>query len=90
MVRVLSGMYESDEPESPDPELAVRIIVPEEFAGWSMQEFSARRGIITNMEVEQGNSVIRGMLPTSEYLALVDVIATMIPRLGRIERMPEQ
>jgi translation elongation factor EF-G len=63
MARVLSGLNEPDEPNRPDPDVAIRITVPQELAGWSMGEVTARRGIITGMAAEQENAVIRGRLP---------------------------
>jgi translation elongation factor EF-G len=49
--------------------------VPEEFAGWSMGELNSRRGCIIGMDVQHGNVVIRGSVPTTEYEALADAIA---------------
>jgi translation elongation factor EF-G len=86
MARVLAGLHEPDEPNRREPEVVIRMTVPQEFAGSSMAEFSARRGFITGMDVEHGNAVIRGRLPTSEYNALADVIAAGTRHLGRIER----
>jgi hypothetical protein len=61
MTRVLSGVNEPDEPNRPDPELVIRMTVPEEFAGWSMGELSAHRGWIKGIDVQHGIAVIRGV-----------------------------
>jgi translation elongation factor EF-G len=86
MGRVLGGVNEPDEPNRPDAELIIRMTVPEEFAGWSMGELNSRRGCIIGMDVQHGNVVIRGSVPTTEYQALADAIAVATKRLGRIER----
>ena len=83
MGRALSGVNEPDEPNA---ELIIRMTVPEEFAGLSMGELNSRRGCIKGMDVQHGNVVIRGSVPTKEYDALADAISVATKRLGRIER----
>jgi hypothetical protein len=85
MTRVLSGVNEPDEPNRPDPELVIRMTVPEEFAGWSMGELSAHRGWIKGIDVQHGIAVIRGSVPTTQYEGLADTIAAGTRRLGRID-----
>jgi translation elongation factor EF-G len=86
MPRVLSGVGDPDDSGRHDPELAICITVPEEFAGWSMAELNGRRGYITEIVAERGNALIRGVVPTSQYAVLGDVIAAGTRSLGRIER----
>ena len=86
MVRVLSGLNEPDDPNRPNPEIAIRITVPQEFAGWSMGEIIARRGFITGINGENENAVIQGRLPTSEYRGLADVLAEATQDSGKIEQ----
>jgi elongation factor G len=68
--------------------LGIRVTVPEEFVGASMGELSARRGYVTSIDVQSGDVSIRATLPASEYNALVEAIAAMTQRRGRIKREP--
>jgi translation elongation factor EF-G len=74
VARVLNGVNEPNQPQ-PDPEIPIRIIVPEEFAGHSMSELQSRRGSVTGLGVESGVTFIRGTIPSSEYDALYTTIA---------------
>ena len=85
-MRVLSGLDESDDSNGPDPEVAIRITVPQEFAGWSMGEITVRRGFITDMDAGGENAVIRGRLPKSKYAALADALAAGTRDLARLEQ----
>ena len=86
MIRVLSGAKEPDEPDRDDSELAICIIVPEEYAAVSMEELNSRRGYIRKMEVQDGNVSIWAMLSTSEYNALSEAVALVTGGRCRIER----
>ena len=85
-MRVLSGLDEPDDSNRPDPEVAIRITVPQEFAGSSMGEITVRRGFITNTDVVGENAVIRGRVPKSKYAALADAFAAGTQDLARLEQ----
>jgi len=85
MPPVLSGLSEPGHPDEPKPELAVHIIVPEEFAGMSMGEVGSCGGSLTSMDVHSGTVVIRALLPVSEYERLAEVIKVGTQRRGRVE-----
>ena len=74
------------EPDQPDAESAVRITIPEKFAGASMGEFESRRGCITGMDVQSGTVIIRGSLPASEFPAFQERIAVATQQRGTVER----
>jgi hypothetical protein len=76
--------YESDE-GTPSPEIAVMIIVPEEFVGFACAELAARQGMITGMDAPGGTITIRASLPASEFDSLHKVIISDVP-YGRLER----
>jgi hypothetical protein len=61
MPPVLSGLSEPGHPDEPKPELAIDIVVPEEFAGMSMGEVRSRGGSVTSMDVQSGTVVIRAV-----------------------------
>lgn len=84
MARVLSGVSEPNQPE-PDPELPIRVIVPEEFAGLAMSELQSRRGCVTGLDVQSGVAFIRGSLPSSEYDAFDTAITVSTQHRGRVE-----
>jgi hypothetical protein len=46
MARVLGGVSEPDEPDRPDPEVDVRMTVPQDFTGWSMPALSRGEHIV--------------------------------------------
>jgi translation elongation factor EF-G len=81
-MQVLGGVDEPD--QRPDPEVAIRIIVSQEYAGWSMGEMSARRGFIVGMKMDGDDAVIRGRLPESEYAPLAAALAAGTPH-ARLE-----
>lgn len=86
MKEVASDASESDQPNG---EIAIRVVVPEEFCGWSVGEFQSRGGSITGMEVQSGCVVvIRGSLPVSEYPALQDAVRSATQQRGKVERDP--
>ena len=86
MARVPSGVSEPNQPEpEPDPELLIRVIVPEEFAGLSMGELQSRRGCVTGLDVQSGVVFIRGSLPSSEYAAFHTAITVSTQHRGRVE-----
>jgi translation elongation factor EF-G len=78
-------MDELNEPSQPDPEVPVRVIVPQEFAGFSMSELASRRGSVVRLEVQSGVAFIRGTLPSSEYDALETAIALSTQHRGKVE-----
>jgi translation elongation factor EF-G len=67
MPHVLSGVSDPGQPDGPQAEIAVYIIVPEEFLGVSMGELELRRGRVNGMDVESRSVLIRASLPASEY-----------------------
>jgi translation elongation factor EF-G len=81
---------EVNEPSQPDPEVPIRVIVPEEFAGLCMSELQSRRGSISALEVQSGVAFIRGSLPSSEYDALDTAIAVSTQHRGKVEHELEQ
>lgn len=70
----------------PDAEVSIRMAVPEEFAGASMDEFRSRRGQITTMDVRSGTIVVRGSLPASEFQGFQHIITVVTQRQGRVEQ----
>jgi translation elongation factor EF-G len=84
VARVLSGVSEPNQPE-PDPELPIRVIVPEEFAGLSMSELQSRRGSVIGLEVQSSTAFIRGTLPSSEYDAFDTAISVSTQHRGKVE-----
>jgi len=88
MARVLSGVGEPSQPE-PDPEVAIRMTIPEEFGGISMGELNSRRGCVLGMDSQPGRVIlIRASLPASEYMGLEDTIAEWTQNRGRVEHEP--
>ena len=83
MGRVLSNITE---PDQPDAESAIRLTIPEEFAGSSMGEFQSRGGYITGMDVQSGIVIVRGSLPAAKFQAFRDAIAVATQRRGSVER----
>jgi elongation factor G-like protein len=77
---------DSSEPDQPNAELVVRIVVPEEFTGYSIGELQSRGGCVADMQVHSGSVVIRGSLPASEYPALQDAISSATQQRGNVER----
>lgn len=90
MPRVLSGMSEPGQPDEPQSEIAVHLIVPEEFAGMSMSELQSRRGRVSAMDVNSGRVLIRASLPISEYDGLEKAIDQGTHHRGRVEHAPRQ
>lgn len=94
---VLDGLEEHEDP-GPDPELTIRITVPEEYAGSVMGLLNYRRGVVTGMEVQPGaapnafsqatnSAIIRASLPRSQYGALVeDVVEATLGR-GKVDHV---
>lgn len=85
-----SGLSEPGQPDEPKPELALHIVVPEEFAGMSMGELRSRRGSVTSMDVRSGTVVIRASLSVSEYEGLAEAIRVGSQGRGRVEPVPSQ
>jgi translation elongation factor EF-G len=56
MAPVLSNI---SEPDQSNAELAIRMTVPEEFAGAVMGELQSRRGYTTAMDVQSGVVIIQ-------------------------------
>ena len=90
MPRVLSGVSEPGEPDEPQSEIAVHVIVPEEFAGISMTELQSRRGRVNGMDVKSASVLIRATLPASEYDGLEKAIDEGTQHRGRVEHVPRQ
>jgi translation elongation factor EF-G len=90
MPRVLSGVGEPGQPDESQPEIAVHLIVPEEFAGMSMGELHTRRGRVSGMDVKSGSVLIRAFLPASEYDGLEKAIDEGTQHRGRVEHAPHQ
>ena len=85
MGRLQPGM---DQPDQPEFQLAIDIIVPEEFAGFSMGELQRRRGTIQAMDSQGGRVKIRAVLPASSYDELQRAIDEGTQHLGKIRRRP--
>ncbi len=83
MGRVLSNV---SEPDHPDAECAIRLVLPEQYAGSSMSEFQSRGGCITGMDVQSGIVILRGSLPAAEFQAFREIIAVVTQRHGSVER----
>jgi translation elongation factor EF-G len=90
MPRVLSGVSEPGQPDEPQAEFAVHVIVPEEFAGMSMSELHSRRGRVTGMDVKSGSVLIRASVPSSEYGELEKAIDEGTQHRGRVEPAPRR
>lgn len=90
MSPVPTGMSEPGQPDEPDAECALYIIVPEEFAGVSMSELNSRRGCVTGIDIETGSVSIRASLPKSEYSGLEKAITEGTQHRGRVEHAPRQ
>lgn len=90
MARILDGVSEPRPPNEPDPEVAICITVPEEFAGLSMGELQFRRGGVTGMDAQSGVVLIRASLPASEYEGLENAIAAGTQHRGRVEHAHRQ
>ncbi|HYL15644.1 MAG TPA: hypothetical protein VEV41_21600 [Terriglobales bacterium] len=90
MSRVLSGTSEPGQPDEPESEFLIYIIVPEEFAGVSMGEVHSRRGSVTGMDVQTGSVLIRASVPKSEYSGLEHAIDEATQHRGRVEHAPAQ
>jgi Elongation factor G C-terminus len=88
MSRVLNGVSDPGQPDGPQSEIAIHIIVPEEFAGASMGELELRRGHVNGMDVESRGVVIHASLPASEYDALQKAIGQGTQHRGKIEHAP--
>jgi elongation factor G len=83
MAPVLSNI---SEPDQPNAELAIRMTVPEEFAGAVMGELQSKRGYTTEMDVQWGVVIIRGRMPASEFDGFRATIALATQQRGRVER----
>jgi translation elongation factor EF-G len=79
-----------------DPELTIRIIAPQEFAGSIMGLLNHRGGFVTGIDAQQGavpeavsqklsSVIIRGSLPGSQYAALVEEIVEATLGRGNVE-----
>jgi Elongation factor G C-terminus len=90
MPRVLSGVGEPGQPDESQSEIAVHLIVPEEFAGMSMGELHTRRGRVSGMDVKSGSVLIRAFLPASEYDGLEKAIDEGTQHRGRVEHASHQ
>jgi len=93
MPPVLGGLEEHRDP-GPDPELTVRITVPEEFTGSAMGLLNSLLGVITGLDVQEGETqagvaprfaVIKGSLPQSEYRTLVEELAQATQARGKVQ-----
>ena len=83
------GTADFDQPHD-SHEITVQLVVPEEFAGSSMSELQSRRGLVTDMEVQDGNVSVRASLPISEYDELKKAILAATSGLGRVEDADRQ
>ena len=51
-----------------EPIYAIRVVVPEEYMGDIMGDFSTRRGTVQGMEQQNNRSVVRALVPQAEIL----------------------
>jgi translation elongation factor EF-G len=80
----VDGIAEFDQPHDSE-EITIQLVVSEELAGISMSELQSRRGLVTDMEVQDGNVSVRASLPTSEYGELKKAILAATGGSGRVE-----
>jgi translation elongation factor EF-G len=71
--------------DTPEPEIVIRITVPEVFAGSAMSEVNARGGVITGMESVNHGVVILARVPGSSFESLSKEIASTQGR-GTVKR----
>jgi len=83
------GAADFDQPHDSD-EVTIQLVVPEEFAGSSMSELQSRRGLIMDMEVQDGSVSVHASLPISEYEELKKAIFAATSGLGRVEGADRQ
>jgi translation elongation factor EF-G len=89
MPPIAYGAADFDQPHDSD-DITIQLVVPEEFAGISMSELQSRRGLIMDMEVQDGSVAVRASLPISEYEQLKTAIFNATRGLGRIEDADRQ
>jgi translation elongation factor EF-G len=85
----VDGTAEFDQPHDSE-EINIQLVVPEEFAGISMSELQSRGGLVTDMEVQDGNVSVRASLPSSEYGELRKAIFAATGGRGRVEAAHRQ
>ncbi len=75
MLSLLRMMYTGTDVDEPDDgtaqsDVSVCISVPEEFLGASIQELTARGGLIESIEKKEGVQVVNGELPARQFADL--------------------
>jgi elongation factor G len=79
----LKGAYEHGaRPVLLEPFMKVEIVVPEEYLGDIMGDFTARRGRIEGMESRAGAQVVRGLSPLSEMFGYATTLRSMTQGRG--------
>jgi len=70
----------------PDPEVLIKIIVPQEFVGATVGRLNECDGVVTSMELQEPNMLIRGSLPGSQLDLLAEDISSFTLGRGKAER----
>ena len=83
MARTLSTAPEGANGGS-DPELRIRVTVPEEFAGFALGQINRHLGLITYVDFQHGCAMIQASLATSKFKSLSHEIVSFTIK-GQVE-----
>lgn len=71
-------------PDSPDPDIPIRITVPEEYTRFALGQINRHNGIIKFMDAQHGYQVIQATLPASQFDSLSYAIQSFTEK-GKVE-----